>query len=119
MTIDGRQEEYTHCLGSCYGDAPAVEGNECVSTCSSEMYANKGSQMTCVSECSGNTFRRNGTMNECVDACLSTEYFVISGDKKYCYESCPEYFKFNVDGSRECRSCSDEAPYWTGTDCVT
>lgn len=75
--------------------------------------------MTCVTECPSGTFRYNGTMYECVSKCMFMEYFVVSDGKKYCYEGCPTDYKFHVDGSRECRSCSDEFPYWTGTNCVT
>ena len=79
----------------------------CTSTCASGVYESRDGQRACIpeAECASGALR-DGPVLECVASCAPTEYFVVSGDKVYCYDKCPPSHRFRSQDGREClESC--------------
>ena len=99
------------CVAQCGGSYPEYnDDGKCSDTCESKIYRTESSQKVCISEskCASKTFI-NGTMLECVEKCAS--FFVVAGEKTYCYGSCPSDHNFHDEGMFECKSGCDSKPY--------
>lgn len=100
---------YDQQSNSCISDCEEyVENEVCVSKCTSGVYRTENGQKVCISECASKTFI-NGTMLECVEKCES--FFVVDGEKTYCYGSCPSDRNFRDEGSYQCKTGCDSKPY--------
>lgn len=53
-----------------------------------------------------------------MESCEKDDYFTVVDGETRCYAACTADYPFHEEGSRQCTTCPERAPYWTGTECA-